>query len=52
MPVTKLPKYVKALREQPIEPFVSELIQTRPDSHLSKVIGLLSERGNYEVFFP
>ncbi len=52
MSVTRLPKYVEALREQPIEPFVSELIQTRPDSHLSKVIGLLSERGNYEVFFP
>ena len=52
MSVTRLPKYVEALRNQPIEPFISELLQTRPDSHLSKVIGLPSERGNYEVFFP
>lgn len=43
---------MEALRQQSIEPFVSELVQIRPDSHLSKVIGLLSERGNYEVFFP
>jgi CBS domain-containing protein/ribosome-associated translation inhibitor RaiA len=50
--VARLPKYVEALREQPIEPFISNLIHAPPNSTLSKVTGLLSERGTYDVFFP
>jgi CBS domain-containing protein len=47
-----LPKFVEELRSQPIQSFVSGLVEAPPDSNLSKIIGLLGERGVYEVFLP
>lgn len=52
MSVTRLPKYVEELKTRPIQPFISPLVEFRPDASLAKIIGLLKERGVYEVFFP
>ncbi len=46
-----LPKYVEELRKQPIAPLISDLVELPGDSSLARVIGLLRERGIYEVFF-
>jgi len=50
--IANLPKYVEELRSRPIDSLVSALVECPPDSNLSKIIGLLRERGVYEVFLP
>lgn len=52
MSVTSLPKYVEELKGRPLEPFISSLVESSADSSLAKVMGLLRERGVYEVFIP
>ena len=47
-----LPKSVQELRNQPIEPFLSDLVSLPADSSLAKVVGVLREKGVYEVFLP
>jgi CBS domain-containing protein len=47
-----LPKYVDELKTRSLDPFVSNLVEVSPDSNLAKIIGLLRERGVYEVFVP
>jgi CBS domain-containing protein len=43
---------VQELRNQPIEPFLSDLVSLPADSSLAKVVGVLREKGVYEVFLP
>jgi len=43
---------VQELRNQPIEPFLSDLVALPADSTLAKVVGALREKGVYEVFLP
>ncbi len=43
--------YVEELRSRPADSFLSDLIECPPNSNLSKITGLLRERGIYEVFF-
>jgi len=50
--VTSLPKYVEELKGRPLDPFISALVSSSADSNLAKVVGLLKERGVYEVFVP
>jgi len=50
--VTNLPKYVEELKGRPLDPFISSLVESSADSNLAKVVGLLRERGVYEVFVP
>ena len=52
MSVTNLPKYVEELKGRPLDPFISSLVESSADSNLAKVVGLLRERGVYEVFVP
>ena len=52
MSVTSLPKYVEELKNRPVDTLISSLVESPPDSNLSKIIGLLRERAVYEVFFP
>ena len=52
MSVTNLPKYVEELKGRPLGPFISSLVESSADSSLAKVVGLLRERGVYEVFVP
>ena len=47
-----LPKSVEDLRSQPIEPFLSALVELPSDSSLAKVLGVLREGGIYEAFLP
>jgi len=47
-----LPKYVEELRSQPVESYLSRLVESPLDSNVTKIIGLLRERGIYEVFLP
>jgi len=47
-----LPKYVEELKGRPLDPFISSLVESSADSNLAKVVGLLRERGVYEVFVP
>jgi len=47
-----MPKYVEELRSQAVDSFLSEFVELPSDSSLAKVIGLLRERGVYEVFLP
>jgi len=49
--LASLPKYVEELRNQPVDAFLSSLVESPADS-LPKIIGLLRERGIYEVFLP
>jgi CBS domain-containing protein len=49
---TGLPKHVEELKGRPLEPYISGLVETSADSNLAKVVGLLRERGVYEVFVP
>ena len=51
MSLASLPKYVEELRNQPVDAFLSSLVESPADS-LPKIIGLLRERGIYEVFLP
>jgi len=50
--LTALPKYIDQLKGQTIDSLTSALVESTPDSALSKIIGLLKERGVYEVFLP
>jgi CBS domain-containing protein len=43
---------VEELRSQPVERFLSDLVALSTDSSLAKVVGVLKERGVYEVFLP
>ncbi len=52
MSATNLPKYVEELKGRPLDPFISSLVESSADSNLAKVVGLLKERGVYEVFVP
>lgn len=52
MSVSSLPKYVEALKNRSIDEFTSPLVESPPNSNLGKIIGLLRERGVYEVFIP
>lgn len=52
MPLTSLPKYVEEFRNQPVDSFLSGLVESRPADSLTKIVGLLRERGVYEVFVP
>ncbi len=52
MSVPSLPKYVAELKTRSLNPFISTLVEVSPDSNLGKVVGLLRERGVYEVFVP
>ncbi|MGA2972850.1 MAG: CBS domain-containing protein [Candidatus Bathyarchaeia archaeon] len=47
-----MPKYVEELKGRPLDPFISSLVESSADSNLAKVVGLLRERGVYEVFVP
>jgi CBS domain-containing protein len=47
-----LPKSVQELRNRPIDPFLSDLVALPTDSSLAKVVGVLREKGVYEVFLP
>jgi CBS domain-containing protein len=47
-----LPKSVEELRSRSIEPFLSDLVALPADSSIAKVVGVLRERGVYEVFLP
>ena len=43
---------MEELQSQPIEPFLSDLVALPTDSSLAKVLGILREKGVYEVFLP
>jgi len=43
---------VEELQSQSIEPFLSDLVALSTDSSLAKVVGVLREKGVYEVFLP
>jgi CBS domain-containing protein/ribosome-associated translation inhibitor RaiA len=50
--VATLPKYVEELKGLPLDSLVSSLVDSSADSNLTKIVGLLRERGVYEVFVP
>ncbi len=52
MSVAALPKYVDELKIRSIDNLVSPLVESPSDVTLSKILGLLQDRGAYEVFFP
>jgi CBS domain-containing protein len=52
MSLTSVPKGIQELRNQQIDPFVSDLLEIRDDSSLSKIVGLLTDRHAFEVFIP
>ncbi len=52
MSATSLPKYVEQLKARPLDQFMSSPVELSADSNLAKVVGLLKERGVYEVFIP
>lgn len=52
MSLASLPKFVEELRRQSADSLLSSLVEVSPDSSLSKIIGLLRERGVYEAFLP
>lgn len=45
-------KTILELRAQPIDQYLSGLVEVPPDSTLTKIIGLLREHDVYEVFLP
>ncbi|MGP8069002.1 MAG: CBS domain-containing protein [Candidatus Bathyarchaeia archaeon] len=45
-------RFIEDLRNQPVEAFISSLVELPSTSNLSKVMGLLTARGVYEVFLP
>jgi CBS domain-containing protein len=47
-----LPKYVEELKAEPINSYLSDLVELPPAASLAKVIGLFRERGLYEAFLP
>ncbi len=52
MSVTSAPRRIEEFKNRPADSFTSDLVESPPDSNLSKIIGLLRERGVYEVFIP
>ena len=52
MSATSLPKYVEELKRRPLDQFVSKLVESSTENNLAKIVGLLRERGVYEVFIP
>ena len=52
MSVATLPKYVEELKGRHLDTLVSSLVESSADSNLTKIVGLLRERGVYEVFVP
>ena len=52
MSVTSGTGLVEGLRSEPLESFVSSLIEAAPGSNLSKIVGLFKELAAYEIFFP
>jgi len=50
--VATLPKYVEELKGRHLDTLVSSLVESSADSNLTKIVGLLRERGVYEVFVP
>lgn len=47
-----LPKYLDELRTQPVSSYLSGLVDAPAESPVGKIVGLLRERGTYEVFLP
>jgi CBS domain-containing protein len=47
-----LSKFAKELLNEAADSFVSKLVESSPDTSLAKIVGLLKERGVYEVFLP
>jgi CBS domain-containing protein len=47
-----LPKQIEELRNEPVDSLLSNAVQLPSDTSLARVIGLLRERGVYEVFLP
>jgi CBS domain-containing protein len=45
-------KFAKELLNEPADSFISKLVESSPDTSLAKIVGLLKERGVYEVFLP
>ena len=52
MPFPSLSKNVEELRLQPVESFLSDLVEVPPESSLAKIVSLLREHGIYQVFLP
>jgi len=52
MSSSSLSKNVEELRRQPVESFLSDLVESPSDSSLSKIVGLFREHGIYQVFLP
>jgi CBS domain-containing protein len=52
MSLVGLPKFVEELRSQSVDSLISDLVESSGDSSLTKIVGLLRERGIYEVFLP
>ncbi len=52
MSVSSSPRRIEEFKSRPADSFISALVESPPDSNLSKIIGLLRERGVYEVFIP
>ncbi len=52
MSVSSSPRRIEEFKSRPADTFISALVESLPDSNLSKIIGLLRERGVYEVFVP
>jgi CBS domain-containing protein len=46
------PRYIQEMKNRPIDSMISPLVESAPDTTLSKVLGLLRDRGVYEVFLP
>jgi CBS domain-containing protein len=47
-----LSKPAKELLSEPADSFISDIVEASPETSLAKVIGLMKERGVYEVFLP
>ncbi len=52
MSSSSLSKNVEELRRQPVESFLSDLVESPSESSLSKIVGLFREHGIYQVFLP
>ena len=52
MPVTAPPKYLDELKTRTTDNLVTPLVESPSDATLSKILGLLLDRGVYQVFFP
>ena len=52
MPFSTLSKNVEELRRQPVQSFLSDLVESPSESSLAKIVGLFKEHGIYQVFLP